>query len=401
MAKKKTVATPSLDEADVPDVKFEGETRLVALSDLELDPTNPRLGAKSGHYRDQTAILDAIVSEFGVDNLLSSLAVNGYFEAEPLVGVRKANSNTICVVEGNRRLSACLILAGDLRAKNQSRRTSAFRQIQQDHQRPAIERVPVRIVVSGLDLTRYLGVRHIAGAERWDSYAKACWIAKVLEDGDLKLKEICEMIGDEHRTVARMLEGYYFVKQLVTENRFNPDSSMRTGRGSNPEFPFSWVYTTLGFKSVREWLGLPDRIEDQDFANKKVIREDSKLDDGGDLLELLFGNSVKGRQPALDDSRQIAELAKVIAIPECRRLMLRQKKSVQDVIDLRKPASDRMTDWLSDANEALSSAVQAVARGDLKPDAAKSLVDMGAGVRNLANKLYQELFELARGNGEV
>src|SRR5660397_54407 len=95
----------------------------IPLKHLELDPDNPRFGAQAGKFADEAAVLDYLVDNLGVDNLLPSLAINGYFVAEPLVV--KPSSKTkgkYRIVEGNRRLASCLILAGDPRARNQAKR---------------------------------------------------------------------------------------------------------------------------------------------------------------------------------------------------------------------------------------------------------------------------------------
>jgi hypothetical protein len=51
----------------------------VPLADLLLDKDNPRFGFQDNTIVSQDAILDRIVEKFSVDDVLSSLAVNGYF----------------------------------------------------------------------------------------------------------------------------------------------------------------------------------------------------------------------------------------------------------------------------------------------------------------------------------
>lgn len=224
----------------------------ITLDQLELDGDNPRLGAKAGQYKSQVEILDAVVNAFGVDNVLSSLAVNGYFAAEPLVVVQQG-SGKFKVAEGNRRLASCLILSGDARARHHERRTAQYRELQDQYGTDPISEVPVQILEDDHNLLSYLGVRHIAASQPWDSYAKAAWVAKVLRESNegLSLEDVSSMIGDQHRTVARALEGFYVVNQLRENAHFNPDDSYRPGRGSNPAYPFSWVYTALGYGPVR------------------------------------------------------------------------------------------------------------------------------------------------------
>jgi len=160
----------------------------IELSLLLLDGENPRLGQMVGQLRSQVEVLDAIVDVFGVDDVLSSLAVNGYFEAEPIVVVKESGKDKYRVAEGNRRLAACLILAGDERAKNHQRRTDEFQRVQSQYKNKPIEKVPVRVLKDDQSLLSYLGVRHIAASQPWDSYAKAAWIAKILKESSLTLR---------------------------------------------------------------------------------------------------------------------------------------------------------------------------------------------------------------------
>ncbi len=225
------------------------------LSDLHLDKTNPRLGGHSSGLKNEIEVLDLIVDVFGVDDVLSSIAVNGYFDAEPLIGVEDRGKKGIRIVEGNRRLAACLILANDARAKNQQKRINEYRSLQAKHHQSAITKIPVLVYDAkdySKELLSYLGVRHIAASQPWDSYAKAAWVAMVLEQGELTLADVSQMIGDQHRTVARLLEGFYFVNKLQDTGRFNTSDSHRRGRGSNPDNPISLVYTAAGIQAGAE-----------------------------------------------------------------------------------------------------------------------------------------------------
>lgn len=151
------------------------------LNGLLLDKDNPRFGFQD-RGSSQAGILDVIVEKFGVDDVLSSLAVNGYFAAEPMVCRAKKGAKKATVAEGNRRLAACLILVGDKKASNQAARTQQFQPIWEEHGKKPIDPVPVIIFGPDEDeqaLLSYLGVRHISSAQPWDSYAKAAWVAQV------------------------------------------------------------------------------------------------------------------------------------------------------------------------------------------------------------------------------
>ena len=363
-----------------------GRIELVPLDQLHLDTRNPRFGGRAGELKNEVAVLDTIVDKFGVEDVLSSLAVNGFFDAEPLVGLRDKKRGGIRIVEGNRRLAACLILSNDNRAVNQQARVREGQALQKQHKREPITEIPVLVFDESEwknELLPYLGVRHIAASQPWDSYAKAAWIAQVLEKGDLTLEDVIQMIGDQHRTTPRMLEGFYFVHQLMDEARFKPGDSLRRGRGSNPDYPFSWVYTALGYSPVRRWLGLEELSEGK---NEKPVPK-KRLDDAEDFMTFLFGNKTKDRQAAINDSRNIADLAKAVADPG-RRQLLKRGKTVAEVIELTRPAQERVVSGLMDAQEALGGVLVTLSEGEIKTEQAKELIEPSKKVLTLARDVH-------------
>jgi hypothetical protein len=354
---------------------------------LHFDGSNPRFGGQDFEKKSEAEILDLIVKTHGVHDLLSSIAANGYLETEPLVGINEKGG--VRILEGNRRLAALLILAGDLRAVNQQRLQDEY---QPKIQFP-IETVPVVAYEKNAtpeQLLPYLGVKHIVGAKEWDSYAKAVWVARVLEQHKLKLNEIEDMIGDSQGTMKRILEGYYVVEQLKNEGRFNPRESQRKGRGSNPEYPFSWVYNALGWRVIREWVGV-----DGDRVPRNNPIPTANLAKAGELMVFLFGS--KKRAAAISDSRQLGDLADCLADSE-KAHELQKGLTVDQVRKKTQPAFDQLRDALSDADDALTSAWEAIGKGDLNEEGARSVEPRASQVKQLAAKVHSVL--LNKMNGE-
>lgn len=370
---------------------------LLRLAQLHLDGSNPRFGKAVGNLSDETAILDYIVNTFGVEDVLSSIAVNGYFQSEPLLGFKKSKSDDVTIVEGNRRLVACLIIAGDLRAKNQKRRQEQYRALHEQHGSKRIDPAPVMVFEGKIDLEDllpYLGVRHIAGSRQWDSYAKAAWVARMVEKNEIDLADIIQMIGDENNTAQRILEGYYFVNQLIETAHFAPEESRRKGLGSNADYPFSWIYTALGYAPVRRFLGLPDR---KDSEPKKNPLKKERLADGALLVNLMFGN--KGRSPAIDDSRKLMVLAWAIEDPVQRR-MLASGKTVDEIAERMKPVRNQLSEGLAEVHEKLSRILQLLGEGSVDADDAEDVLKVSKKVRSLGIQVYRHLEDLS-GGGEV
>lgn len=370
---------PSLDLAD-------DNIKHIALGDLLLDPDNPRFGSSKGSTCDQAEILDNIVSTFSIEDVLSSIAFNGYFPSEPLI-CYEAEDGKYIVAEGNRRLAACLILKGDVRAKNQKRRTETMRKVWAKHGSKGFDPVPVITFKKGAqdkELLSYLGVRHIAGSHKWDSYAKAAWVASVVESGAVSLNDVVAMIGDSTKTAERLLEGYYLVSQLENEGAFNPANSIRKGRGSAASYPFSWVYTLLGYKSVRTFLGLSDDAPHPDPLEK------SKIPDAAMLLDAMFGNKATGSIGNLGDSREISALARVVAEPHTVE-QLRAGKNVKTISAELLPLEKRLFAGLNNARAALREIAGLLSEEDVAHDVAMNLQEQLVHIRRSAKDINDKL----------
>lgn len=362
------------------------------LGSLLLDQANPRFGTEHG-ATEQAQLLDHIVGKFGVNDVLSSIAVNGYFEAEPLVCRRVNGSDQAVVVEGNRRVAACLILTGDARAASHAKLTADFSRLWKDHGQKPVDPVPAMVFDTTEShyeraLLSYLGVRHIASAQPWDSYAKAAWVARVVEAEDIRVRDVSRMIGDQHRTVSRMLEGYFLVQQLTASGHFRPQDSIRRGRGSVTEFPFSWVYTVLGYSSVREFLKLSDGDAQADLLS------DEHLEDGGFLLHAMFGDRSKARSAAIDDSRQLGAFAALFANRE-RVGLLRQGKALTEIEQLTQPIERRLSDALSSVLATLRDLAGRLSEADLPPSTALEFRDFTKRLRKAAADMDERMYRLA------
>lgn len=365
------------------------------LKDLLLDASNPRFGPPLKKERTQNEILDLIVERFGVDDVLSSLAINGYFKAEPLVCRPAKETGKLIVMEGNRRLAACLILTGDDRASRQTRRADVFRPKWEANGRKQIDPVPV-IVFTKEDgeerLLSYLGVRHISASQPWDSYAKAAWVAQVVEASQLDLGTVAEMIGDEHQTIQRMLNGYYVIQQVVEAGEFRPEDSNRRGRGSVTEYPFSWVYSLLSYSNVRRFLNLDEGRPKKD----PVPRE--KLADAGLVIRAMFGDKSKGRSAAVEDSRELGDLASILSDPE-KVGLLAQGKPVAEIVRMSQPIESRLRDGMAQLRAVHEELINGLNSDPVSAAVAESFLDAAARNERQASALNAALKKAAGRSG--
>lgn len=361
-----------------------------SISELLLDDSNPRFGELERGV-EQSQIVDLIIDKFGIEDVVSSLAMNGFFAAEPLVCVRRDDGKLV-VKEGNRRLCACIVLSGDDRAVRQPNLTARVQNVWNRNGNPAIEPIPVLIFEkdgpAADKMLSYLGVRHIAAAQPWDSYAKASWVAKITDETGMPVSKITEMIGDQHSTVVRLLEGYRFIRQLIEKSEFRPEDSQRKGRGSVTEYPFSWVYTILGYKATRDFCGLGEKISER----QDPIPVD-KLPNAATVVQAMFGNRSTGRSAAVVDSRQLSDLAKAFVDAD-KVALLKSGTDLVTVLDVTKPIETKLDENLSQVRSILSDLVSTVSETPPSLDTAKQHTGTSVKVRSLAADLAKRLKEI-------
>jgi hypothetical protein len=359
------------------------------VTELLLDEGNPRFGELKRGI-EQSQLVDLIIDKFGIEDVISSLAMNGFFAAEPLICVRR-NDGQLIVKEGNRRLCACIVLTDDPRAVRQQKFTQRAKKSWNENGNPVVDPIPVLIfeekVPAAETMLSYLGVRHISSAQPWDSYAKASWVAKITDTVNMPVSKITEMIGDQHSTVIRLLEGYRFIRQLIESGNFNPENSQRRGRGSVSEYPFSWVYTVLGYKTARDFCGL------KEISGQLDPIPTDRLENAATIIQAMFGDRSAGRSAAVVDSRQLSELAKAFADPE-KVALIKSGEDLATVIYQTKPIELKLEENLSQVRGILSNLVASVSESPPSLDVAKRHIGTSTRTRSLATDLARRLKEI-------
>jgi hypothetical protein len=289
-------------------------------------------------------------------------------------------------------------LAKDKRAVGQRRLQEKYTSLHKENGSKRISPLPV-IVYEGKNAIKkilpYIGVRHIVGFLEWDSYAKAAWVDQVLHDHELSLNEVMEMLGDKNATIPRMLAGYRFVNQLIASGNFRPDQSQRKGRGSNPDYPFSWVYTALDNPPVREYVGFKEEAgvpAEEPVPNKK-------LEEAGWIMTFMFGDKNRGIAAVVEDSRELGDLAKAVHDPVmCSRL--KGGKKLRLVIEEARPSVERLQEGFQKIADQLMDLSGLIVPGNLESDAARGLIDPAKNVSNLAKKTLSDLRAIAAGEND-
>jgi len=258
---------------------------LIPVSDLYLDPENPRLAGLDIRLADQEEILKVLWEERAVNEIASSIASSGYWGHEVIFASRE--HDVYVVIEGNRRLAAVKLLLNDelRRAVGASGLPTIAPELRSD-----LEQLPV-IVCTREEVWEYIGFKHVNGPQDWDSIAKAQYIARVHNEYGVPLDDIANTIGDKHNTVKRLYRGLMVLEQAERTGRFSREDRFNT------RFAYSHLWTGLGYSGVQEFLGLS---AEQGYTPNPVPEQ--HLDNLVELCRWMYG-SKEDREPPIIKSQ--------------------------------------------------------------------------------------------------
>lgn len=346
---------------------------------LLLDPLNPRL-PRDAKGKKQEEILVILKRDFDLDELALSIAANGYFDEEPMVAIpvdlpkifeNKSNeelqadgdyrafleqeSTFFHVVEGNRRLSTIkLLLSSQERAKLKIRNWPDL----SDEAEEDISTLPVIVYPTRKEVLPYLGVRHITGILKWEPYAKAVYIADMIDQGYL-IDEVQKQVGDRSNNVKRNYLSYKIIEEAEKVIGLDTD-------GAKGNFSLMTLATGLG--SIKTHLGLPTHYEKTNFD--QPVPED-KLGNLKEVIGWIFGEGDK--LPVIKDSRDITDyLTPVLANAESLAY-LRETGDLLEAYERSGGEENLIIKKLGQAKRALKGAVGLVSSN--KSTAVRKLLD--------------------------
>lgn len=334
-----------------------GQSRLdVPVEKLLLDPENPRLREQKKGKK-QNELIEVMYKEFNIAELADSLSQNGYFAEEPLVAVPKdlpsglknptteklkgefdkfINKKTteFYVVEGNRRLATCkLLLDSEARSSLKIKSFGVELSIEVSE---SIKELPVIVYTNRDSVLTYLGVRHIVGVEKWDSYPKARYIKSMVESG-VDLDEIQAKIGDR-RNAAKLS---YICYEILEQAKDLLDYDI-----TNAQNNFSFLILSMG--SMRNFLGMPRKIAEVNFE-EPVSKE--KLDNLHFLLSCLYGD--EKHEPVIEESRDITDYLKWVINNDYALEYLKEKRDLKEAYEFTDGEETYIRKALSLANRKL------------------------------------------------
>jgi hypothetical protein len=264
----------------------------VAPSDLRLDLANPRIPDST--FRSEDEALQYLYLQADLGELIQSIGNSGWLDFEPPI----VEESTMIVIEGNRRLAALRILA-DPSLQEQLKVMPP----EPLHDRAIPNIIQVNFVESRKQARDFIGFKHVNGAFKWDSYAKARFAHTWLKDGD-DIDVVSRRLGDGHNTISRLVNGVVVLEQAEAAKLF--DKEQRTKKS----FYFSHLYTALSTANVRKFLGLPEN--DNTVLDPDPVPPDHKTH-LRDLLSWLYGQGDEDRSVIRSQNPDLGRLVNVLA----------------------------------------------------------------------------------------
>ena len=346
------------------------------VEDLFLDPKNPRLRDFGLDERSsQSEIVVCLWKHMAVDELVLSIKENGFYRHEALLAVKE--NNKLYVIEGNRRLAAVKLLT-DEKMRDAADATDIPKL--SSAEKHLLRTLPV-IVCQREDpqIWGFLGFKHINGAHAWESYPKAAYIAWLHNELGTPLREIADRLGDKHNTVVRHYDAFMVFEQAEREKIFNRENRYKD------HFSFSHLFTGLGLRGIRKFLGLP--AERNDVGSRNPIQR-SHLKELKDLLLWMYGDKD-------DDIRPVVQTQN----PDLRRLdeVLQNKNGVAALrkglplavcLDLTKGDERLFRESLVEAKQNLQRARGTVITGY---EGSKDLLSLGEEIVSLASAILDDM----------
>ena len=356
-------------------------TTKVPVDELRLDRFNPRLLGQNADASDEF-IIAQLYRSAELDELLQSVSTNGYLDIEPLIVLADSKGDGLVVLEGNRRLATLRLL----REENLARRIGTSQNLRikvppvDESLRSSFDKVSVYRVATREAARSFVGFKHINGAAKWDSYAKARFAAGWYRYGDVSLEEIARAIGDRHDTIKRMVSAIYVLEQAKDKNQFDLEDRV------TKKFNFSHLYTALSRSQYMNYLGIDTGWARYDPQSDPVPQQ--KLDRLKKVLVWIYGSKEEDSKPVVHvQNPDIKRLGEVIVHSEALHV-LEATGDLGQAHESTEPADRRFTASLIRARSEIRDASSSLRAYDGRD---RSLLDIAEDVKETAETVYQRM----------
>lgn len=359
---------------------------------LMLDPENPRLVGIDSKLTSEKIIAQLYRGE-ALDELLQSIAANGYLDIEPLI-VMLNDQDQLTILEGNRRFAAIrLFREPDLAA--QVGKTEQLRIAVPDISkayRKTLDHVSVYRVPDRDAARSFIGFKHINGVAKWDSFAKGQFAAEWYRSGDVSLEKISNKIGDKHDTIKRMVSAIYVLDQAERTDTFILADRRVV------KFNFSHLYTALSRRPYMDFLGLETAWSRYDPETDPIPAE--KLDHLHETLVWIYGSKEDNKDPVIrSQNPDIKRLAEVLTSAEGLHV-LRSGGSLDEAHYSTESADERLSTALIRARGVLRDAVNSLRGYDGRDQSLLNIAEDVSATAHAILSSMREKFKDATGKDE-
>jgi hypothetical protein len=346
--------------------------------ELHFDYKNPRIAEFDINDRTpEKEIMRILWTAMGVEEIVLSIKASGFFQFEPLYGINEGGK--LVIIEGNRRLAAVKAILDPNLVNFSGVNKNALNV--SDEIKESLISLPVVIVSNRQSAWKFIGFKHINGAQKWGSYAKAQYVSEIHNDYGVPLVEIASQLGDTFNTVEKLYQGLQVINQAEKKGIFD-----RTDIPANRLY-FSHLYTGLQQSGFKSFLG----IEDTPMDSKSPVAEE-KLSDLGDLLNWVFGSKSKGIQSVIKSQNpDLRHLDAILRNPEARAA-LKQNIPLDAAFDITRPKASTFEEHIMSAKFSLQKAFAYLTEGYNGSN--KDLLDQADAVANLSHDLHEQMSKI-------
>ena len=226
----------------------------------------------------------------------------------------------------------------------------------------------------------FIGFKHINGAAKWESYAKAKFAAEWYKSGSVSLEEISEKIGDRHDTIKRMVAAIYVLDQAERGGVFSLADRKIT------KFNFSHLYTALSRSTYMAYLGLETAWSRYDPQPDPVPAD--KLDRLREVLVWIYGSKEDDKEPVVQSQNpDIKNLGDTLASAEGLHI-LRAGGTLAEAHASTRPADETLSASLIRARSVLREAANSLRGYDGRD---QSLLNIAEDISETAETIYERM----------
>ncbi|MCW5322524.1 hypothetical protein D5039_15595 [Verminephrobacter aporrectodeae subsp. tuberculatae] len=316
-----------------------------------------------------------------LEELLQSIAANGYIDIEPLIVLLDPSDQKFTVLEGNRRLAAIRLFreSGLVQAIAKDGLKISVPEISED-KKASLSTVSVYRVPDRDAARSFIGFKHINGAAKWESYAKAKFAAAWYRSGNTTLEEIAGKIGDKHDTIRRMVSAIYVLEQAERENIFTLSDRKTT------KFNFSHLYTALSSTNYMDYLGLKTAWSRYNPQENPVPAD--KLDRLRNVLVWVYGSKEEDKNSVIQSQNpDLRNLGETLASAEGVHILLAGRPLAEAYASTR-PVDEVFSSALIRARSMLRDAASSL-RGYDGHD--QSLLDIAEDILETAQTVHERM----------